>query len=862
MPFENKRRVIFVLLVDILISSSLLFLSLRIFLLSNGYFAYQDQAWVPFIPVTIGQHPGGLFTPFVGVNGLDLFALFHDFYTFPYYLISFLTSNYLLLQKLFIMYSFLTFTLLLFVGGHLFAKLFFKHSGNQPNLLKGQLIAIVFVLISYSNFSLMSLNVDGGTFSESVIFAIFLIAILTLYGDHNTSIKVLILGTIFSLSLFLDASYVPLFILFLLIASIVSFVRTHDARKILVVLISIIISLPIVYYTAIALHLASSQFVPIVRPFDYNYVLSRATNLNIFMVLLQLGRAWPIMAFGPPTILGYEQQISQVPVIGNLPQLLVPYGIITTLWLLDAISIVFLGLLSVFFKKNREFTIPVATATIIFIILTQAMYIKQFVQIIQIFVAFPVVGPEIGEVFSLPSHLVLLVTFGTVLLYSHLFSSILCPRSNSAISEKMKPMKHPRFSVILKSLKNSKRVSIAIVVLLVFIVIFAYWQSFDGSYYPDGPFREGQPGGNQIPNSGAFSPYEFSKAQLNVINEFLSKDKNASFGFYWPMIQSGGPEGFVSSSTISYIISHDMLGSLSSFLRFQGVKYIVAWNLNDTFPFNEEGGLKAYYGTDSFTQLLSDLNETPNLQLVSSNAGYFIYNVLNFSSTYISNLQIYENAFSYSQIPTFSVLTSAGIYPVYLAASIAVRTSISQSIDEWEILSPYEIMKSVDSNKLEYASWSQYGEVIVAPFNITTASSLNIVEYSGNGSINGFDLSSRTISAFTTNQSYVNVSGKIEITSIVEIFNSNALQKKAIVADYPYVSNTILRTSNGSYSETPTLQGSMAFFNASGKVLAFTSYSIIFINFGYVLALTYSLSLGLGAAYLIYLNRKKVLDNR
>lgn len=848
----------FIIFIDVVISALITFVSLKSYLLSSGFYAYQDQAWVPYVPVTIGQHPGGLFTPFVGVNSLDVFALFHDFYTFPYYLLSKLISNYLLLQKIFIVYSFMAFLLLLFLGGHLFAKHYFINNHHTSSSLKKQLIVILFVLIAYSNFSIMSLNVDGGTFSESVIFAFFLIAILILYGDYNFSVKFLIIGGIFSLSLFLDASYVPLFILFLLIASMITLFKDRDKSKISIVILSILVSLPVIFYVAESIHLSSNVFVPITRPFNYGYVLSRSSNLNIFMVLIQMGRAWPIIAFGPPTILFYGQRISEIPTIGNLPQILLPGGFLTILWVIAALSITIVAFAALFNRKTWKFDIPVSFAILIFIALTQAMFIEQFDEVIQLFVILPVIGPEIGEVFATPSHLVLMVSFGVVLLYTSLFANMLTWHKDANFSTNKGRTIFVRSKLVFGSLLKKRGFVTFVSFLLIFLVVFAYWQSFDGSYYPDGPLREGNPGGNEVPNAGPFLAHDISSTQLKVINKFISMDQSAKFGFYWPLIQTGGPEGFVSSSTISYIISHNMLGALSSFLKFQGVKYFVAWNLNNTFPFNEEGGLSSFYGINNFSGLLYMLNNTPGLALESTTGGYFIYSVMNFSSSYEANVLIYANAFNYSIIPDFSVLSQANIYPVYILEGSQKMIPQENYQNILKILSPSQISTSENRITLENASLSPYGKVTAGAFSIVTSSSTNIVEYFGNGSINGLSVRSEVPEIYIAKENYVNVSNKIHVLAIVQLFESYDLKNVAKVVDFPYVSSTVLTTANGTYRASATLQGSMAFLNATGSIIKLSSSSVVFINYGYVISLGYLISMLLVAFCLKKTNNLKL----
>lgn len=848
MWFNILKKYVFIIIIDVIISALITFFSLKNYLLSNGYYAYQDQAWVPYVPVTIGQHPGGLFTPFVGVNGLDVFALFHDFYTFPYYLLSELVSNYLLLQKIFIIYSFMVFLLLLFLAGQLFTKLYYKNNHLILSSFKKQLIVILFVLIAYSNFSIMSLNVDGGTFSESVLFAFFLIAVLILYGNQNFSFKFLIISGIFSLSLFLDASYVPIFILFLLIASMVSLIKDRDKSKILIVIISILVSLPVIFYAVESIHLASDVFVPITRPFNYGYVLSRSTNLNIFLVLMQMGRAWPIVAFGPPTILGYGQHIAQIPTIGNLPQILLPKGFLTILWITASLSITIVAFTALFNRKTWNFTIPVSIALVLFIAMTQAMFIKQFDEAIQLFVSLPIVGPEIGEVFATPSHLVLLVSFGVVLLYTNLFANILSWQKEAKFSNKGKT-RFTHSKLVFGNLIKKRGFVIFVSFLLIFIVVFAYWQSFDGSYYPDGPLREGNPGGNEIPNAGPFLAHNFSSTQLKVISKFISMDKSAKFGFYWPLVQTGGPEGLVSSSTISYIISHNMLGSLPSFLKFQGVKYFVAWNLNNTFPFDEEGGLGSAYGVTNFSKLLNILNNTSGLVLESTTGGYFIYSVENFSSSYEANILIYANTFNYSIIPNFSILSQANIYPAYILESGQKLTSEENYQKILKIMSPSQIYRFEDKITLENASLSPYGEVTSGAFSILTSSSTNIVEYFGNGSINGINVRSELPEIYVAKDNYVNVSDKIHVIAIIQLYEPDDLKSMAKVVDLPYVSDTVLTTANGTYRVNVTLQGSMAFLNATGNIVKLSSFSVVFINYGYVISLGYSFSILLVAFY-------------
>jgi hypothetical protein len=692
----KTANTVYTIIFDLSISMMLVLLSLRTYIFSNGYYAYQDQAWVPFLPVTIGQHPGGLFTPFVGVQSVDIFALFHDFYTFPYVIFSSFSTNYIIVQKTFIIYSFLGFIILLFIASHLLIKLFQKLQKKQFGFWKSNLISVLFVLIAYSNFPVMDYNVDGGTFSTSLEFSLFLIALLLIYSEFSEIETIFLLGGIFSLSLFLDASLTPLFLFFLLLLTLFSLLIYKDRKKFIMVIAGALLVIPVLIYVSLCISLVVSPFVPIERPFGYSYALAMTRNLTPFMVLMQMGIPWPIMGFGPPTIMLAQNNISYLPTIGFLPQILLPSGLVTPLWILSVISVTLVGFITMLFKTLRKLTIPLGITTIFFIMLSMAFKTKIFDDALTPLTKVPFLGSEMGEVLALPSNILLAMMLGIVILYTLLFSILI----TNAVANPKIYVKRIGKSNLINILKSHRKQFLVFIIVLMFIIpIFSYWQSFNGSYYPDGTLREGYVGNNRIPNAGPFMPFNYSQGELNLIKKLVSTDENGSFGIYWPGVPLDGPTGFANQQTISYLIKNLMLGSMAPFLYSQHVKYIVAWNLSNHFPFYNEGGLSAFYGTNNFSELLNVLNSTPGLTLKYNVSGFYVYCVKNFSSEYFADLPVYQNSFSSSDIPLYSMFRYANITPVFLY--------------------------NADKNWNMYNGDNPYGIYILTPLNISSNLSLS-----------------------------------------------------------------------------------------------------------------------------------------
>lgn len=677
---------------EVFLSLIIAILSVRTYLFSTGFYAYADQYWTPTTFVTIGQHPPGLFSPFIAANSDDIFAYFRSIVTWPYYVLTMVTDNYFILQRVFVLYTFALTAIVGFVAAEILLRILENMNHRQTLGWKREAFKTVVVVIAYSNFQMMYYNVDGGTFSDSLILLFCLICSLLLLSNLQWKKSALISGFLLSITLLLDPSFFPIILLYLFFLCLGAFIFLKRISYLKSFLLTLLVTLPVLAFVSISISFVAVGVSSIYRPFSIRYLLFTGRNLSLTNVLIGTGQLWSTVAYGPPSILGYGNMINSLPTIGDPAQIILPTGEITSLWILAVASITIISLWSVTIKISRKLSVPLIFSLFFIVLLTQVIRIPFIVSIILHLTEIPLIGPQIGEAFSLPERflmpftVILIILFSTSAYYLMFRPQVEKETCSNDVEGGRPFLQFTTLKFLLRRHKQTFRF-LTVFVILITILCFSYWQSFNGSYYPDAADRAGTVSGNGIPNLAPFDPIQYSSAEMHIFDDLARLNGNASFGIYWPNgPQMSGFTGDVNPSTISYILSNGMLTSLSPFLSSQGVRFIVAQNISPD--------LQQYFGINSLQTLLSDLNSTPGIQIYISLGGIYVYQVLNFTSPFQNaSLILTATQFEDKFIPIYSLFDLIGKPAVIvLNNSHGTEFGFGNATEPVTVLSPQKMM--------------------------------------------------------------------------------------------------------------------------------------------------------------------------
>ncbi|MHB1812525.1 MAG: hypothetical protein ACYCPR_08975 [Thermoplasmataceae archaeon] len=605
-------------------------------------------------PTSAFSYGIGLSTPFAGTYAPLLYT--NDVVSWPWLILRNIFNTNIEVEKSLIIYTFVLLLVLCYLFSDLLIKFLENRTDVKLNFYKREFLSLFIVIIVFSNFTMMNYTVDGGTFSDSIIFVLIAIEILLAISPGSNLKYSLIIGALFSLSLFLDPDYFLLSVLAVLIVMLTSKIiyKTPILERFS---ISLLLSLPTLVYLFFLLGITSPSLggVAYSRPFNLAYFLDYSAHMSPWRSLMLIGHNWSTLTFAPPSILFFKGSISEISYLGSAPpQVLLPSGIVTPLWIVCIATIPMLAFASLYFRRTRVITIPVVAALLTFFAVTQFHYSSYLVDLLLRFSLLPIVGSYIGTTIGLPGHFmdVMAITY-VILVPTFLFNIMAKGEMYEKIRRKKEfNFKKSKLRFWYNAIHKNKK---TILVILVFaVVIFADWQAFNGSYYPSRSFGGALPG-NGIPDYAPYSPFNFPNGTQTAYNFLASQ--NDAFNQYWPTgpaVPSPQPHQAPSAvqSGAEYLFSNHLINDGITFLRANNVSFVTVENESASNLINT-------WGETSYSSVVSDLVSTGQFSYALNATNITILKLYHPSPIVESNSYLFSsNSFSDNRATLYSVLPS------------------------------------------------------------------------------------------------------------------------------------------------------------------------------------------------------------
>lgn len=614
---------------EIAVTLALVFISLRVFLETPGFYVYADQFWSidPNLPnsqsfVLLTFNSGRLAPAY-------LFQFTRDFISWPSIVISNLSPNYQATIKSFVFYSFVLFVAGSWLLGEFVVRAWEKRSSTHLRTDKRELAKLVVVIAASSNFLALQLNSDGGTLADGLILLILAMETVIML-DWEGRKQIAAVGGLLSISLLLDPDYYLMSVLALLTLTLFVGRSWGELRPRLGGLgWSLAVSLPVLVFVMVGLEItATPHGYPAYRPLSNAAYLSQ--NLNPSSAVLLFGYGWPTLTLGPPSILLHSNTIGTLPQIGHPANVLIPNGLLTIVWLSSAAILPLLAFGSLLFKRLRRVSLPVLATCLFGLILTQYPSIPPLYSLFASAASFPLVGYAISTSVAVPDHFLMVVAamylVSAPLTVIELLSARGPAGSERARSEtitwNLQKVNQPRIRG-----QHHTVLRYVTVTTIMALLVLSGWQAFNGSYFPARADNSTYTG-NGVADIGAFSPFGVDKNTLEVYNYLFSNGTN--FNVYWPVGFGVGLSGgtldmpSVPLPGFSYLLSNNLSTDVDSFLIAHSVKYVVVQNISELPPqffvpssvYYQYGmNLYSYYfGLPNYFSVVSFLNRTPGLK--------------------------------------------------------------------------------------------------------------------------------------------------------------------------------------------------------------------------------------------------------
>lgn len=646
----NFNRVAKSIALEGVFTSLILLISLRTYIFGNGFFDYADQYWNPtFYSMNLVY-----LSPFSNHEFAGILGFTRSIIVWPASLLDGIIYNQVLSEKVFILYTFILFIALSYV----FAELLYRYMARKLTLpdavLKKELLKTFVVIIIYCNLAIMNLNVDGGTWSDSIIMLFIAISFLLIQIDEKIFRAILYEAVMISVSLMLDPDYYLIFILAMFLGFIVS-KKIRGFKKIGYPFLLLILTLPVLLYIIFGLLVTSAG---ISNPLAGRAILSAFgnTNINAITSLLLIGHLWSTFSLAPPSVVFYMGKNIATPYFGDM--VILPASFLTYLWIITLSLYPVFAIISIKLSKTRGITIPFLLLLLLSLLISQWFKIPLISTLFVDASKIPFIGPAIGTALSLPSHymnpegiseavlisVVFLYVWGkadiikefcrrdayfiTVISVSFIAYVFYLILNNPAIDAmvlvyliSMSTLiailyyvfsylaSKPRLFIIMKKMKSlgeSTHGKMVISVIIVFIVVFTGWQAFNGSYFPPRSFN----GTPQNALSNPFDPYSPVSIPSYVVNEYEALTKNSSYNtvFFAPQMPNNH-DGEYMGTYLNYLIDNNYTFALKSFMTYENIRYLITYNDSSTITnaLNVSGlgvkylGLGAYIYSDNAT---------------------------------------------------------------------------------------------------------------------------------------------------------------------------------------------------------------------------------------------------------------------
>jgi len=627
--------------------------SLRTFLFSPGFYSYSDQNW----PLSSALYPMGYFSP-NPLNPPYLVAditFLRDVLTWPYFIIfHILNMSVAAGSRAFIFYEFVLFGAIAYAFANFALAALEEDSGFRFTAAQAELLKFAIFLFVYANLSSIGLNADGGAFTDSLIL-IFMAVSMIAIGRWDGVRGYLLSAGLMSLSAILEPDYTSYFIIAIFVSSIAyGAMRGGLIRRLLLSLLSVALSLP-----AILLFLAywRLQIPPVpgtslpVRPYDLGEVKWASCNINHFNVWGLLGHLWSFVTYAPPSVLAHPD-VYDLPHLMWPAQVLLPPGALTYAWLISLFLIPIVAAASLLARGGRRYAIAAAAFTAVAYLFTQQAYLPPLFRILYLISLIPHLGPIIGMTFALPGHAIYAMTSG----YYVMISVAVAALGRWAAAGAPRPRIRRALSRAIRWLP---------VFLVMALVLFTGWQTFNGSFYPSRAWPGVYyPAGNWVPPSGAYEPIEMPGSLVEAYDLVARSSGGANvlwiggpamgiYTFESPMVANG-----VSLGDFPYLASNGLKADVYQYLVSHGIRYVA---ISDQAIGQEGGEAAAFgaYGFSNFSQAHEFLSGIRGLRQAYSGNGTAVFEVEGAGPFYESNLLLSYNG-SAPPSPLFQIFHELG----------------------------------------------------------------------------------------------------------------------------------------------------------------------------------------------------------
>lgn len=680
-----RKEILYTLILEAVISSLIILISLRVYIFGNGFYDYGDQYWYPTVhranlislyPVMEGNYVSILYFTRSLVGGFGV-------------LLSGLSGSPVAQEKIFIVYTFALFIAFSYVVAEIIYRLADTFLTLRLSFLKKELLKSFIVIAIFCNIAIMNLNADGGTWSDSLIMLFIVISVAVPLLVKSKLAAISVVSSLLSISILLDPDYYLVFILVVFFSSLVNY-RHSLLQRFIIPIGEIAISVPVILYIIEGMLITSGGFG---NPLAGRSIFSiiPAVSQNPITSVLLIRHFWSTYAISPPSILWFIGGNAFLPGFGNI--VVLPNSWVTFLWIMALAAYPVLAIGSLIFKRSRKIAVPFVVMWIIGFVLSIWWEIPGIRETAAFASSIRFIGPAIATSLSNPGHYMNVEGIAEVMLLAIFLYNLVS--SNAEIYNFIRRGWHvilmfagvtfltaawfsiynvstvsldissiSEYSIIilvflislfsyiltrkrvisgLRTIFHAKKsryfAKKFLVIALVFIFIFTGWQAFNGSFYPERSWTGSTSGVLESP--GPFSPWDLPSY---VVNEYNALTYSSSYN---TVLYYAGYNNFpYDGSFLGFLIGGSYISDILPFLKAENIKYIITYEEppQTTEVLNESGLVREYLGPSSFLYINNNILGNP----------YMANLLLNYSSNNYNYLLSYSQFESLNITPVFS----------------------------------------------------------------------------------------------------------------------------------------------------------------------------------------------------------------
>ena len=894
--------------IDLVIAFVIVFLALRVTILTPGYIGYADIGF----PLDPHLYDGSIsYVPSFFVNGtvVSLFSMTRGFISWPYLLLDYISNNMQFIERSYLFYGLFLFIVICYIFAKFLLNFFQERSGKVLSTAHYNIVKHSIALFAFSNLLAINYIVDGGFFSDDLIMVFISIEVVATISSISDFHYIAIVGVLLSITAFLDPDYYIISLISIFVVFLVVLARTPSVKSTMRFVYAVLVSLPVVIFMQLVLAIPYSVPGAITEPFSRSLssVYFNGTNHVWWLSIVLLGHAWSIITFGPPTVMFLGNKISYTAGILFPTQILLPPGPITFIWLVALYSIPIVSFFSLAFKITRKYALPIVILSIIGVLLSIYGSFTPIYRFIYLLTKIPYIGQSIGTTFSEPGHFLIIVASAYLVLFpmtvfnllvrenrndkpkSSFYSSIIHLFGFQLRIERLNPHKRKLRLRVGNNTRRRKRLTY-VVLLIILLMLFANWQVFSGSFYParaDNSYRLG----NGIPDVGAFSPYGIPASYQDAYYYIESQVGNSNV--YWPIGLSAPPANEISLPGFPYLAEHNLSDAVAPYLEASGVKYVVVYNLeNLTQPLywpvaSVPAEFEMWFGIPTYTGVLDFLNSSPGLKIAVHLDDIYLYRVDGVNSLYYNSSLLMFNSSNNVPPYLYAVFKQIGLNASFSPwKNIGYSYGVNTTTMKVNILSPSFMLghlkqdnrSSPNNTKLEhqpsnighkqanympslipyqnrknlsFAPFSQYLNISTGQYvlELGNMSGFAYIDIEGSGSLDNFsvlNLKNYTIVSIPFDRT-ISINGNFSVSYMVITDGSSLTEMRGSYVVYnAYTTRAmILTTSDAIYHPYTTSDGYGLYVNVTGDIKSVSAPALVTVQYIYYALLGYLLLLSI-----------------